>query len=294
MATIYYIMDLFFFGYITDFLDFIDILIAIAIIFFVVAVPVSLLFTIVRAIKQARTEFASSEFAPKTTHITLIVFILICLLAPFALFFLPSTQNGCIVDLSISWRSILIKYKIEIIVYTLLSDLAILFILSVSALFISWKKHNKRLRAIAKAALALFILAFLLIGLYLSTLSSGFGVKSRDARRIADIRQVQIALELSADAHELPYPRIDGVNALGRWEILRRCLEPVFELPNDPCLGYTPEKQYDYKSLDGETYVLKAILDNQKNIVLENDIDGEILGLWCGKSEKELEYCVVP
>ena len=69
--------------------------------------------------------------------------------------------------------------------------------------------------------------------------------------------------------------------------------------PDDYCYKSNKMHQYDYKSsLDGSTYVLKANLFNRRSVALDNervlDLDGNVLGIWCGEPGWEIEYCLGP
>ena len=60
--------------------------------------------------------------------------------------------------------------------------------------------------------------------------------------------------------------------------------------------------EYDYNStVNGDNYVLKAILQNPMSerlsryaLNLDNDLDGEVIKIWCGRQGEELEFCFGP
>lgn len=83
--------------------------------------------------------------------------------------------------------------------------------------------------------------------------------KSRDARRVADIRQIQLALELYFDANNRAYPN----------ELVE--LEPKFipSVPHDPLSNQT----YTYEKKPDGSYYLKAELEEPTNYALQNDIN---------------------
>lgn len=81
--------------------------------------------------------------------------------------------------------------------------------------------------------------------------------KSRDARRIADIKQIQLALELSFDANSA-YP--DALSTLAPTYI------PV--VPADPLTG-----AYKYCKVSATSYHLGAALEESTNPALANDRD---------------------
>lgn len=154
---------------------------------------------------------------------------------------------------------------------------------------------------------------FLVLILFLAVMSgslSSVRVKSIDARRITDVKQVQLALELYFDSEEgnRSYPMVSGTTSQERWNGLRPFLVSgvrtpfIPALPNDLCFDRgIIEHQYDYKnSPDGKSYVIKAILSSPGQYALKDhgnkwgDADGEVLGIWCGEEGREIEYCLKP
>lgn len=96
-------------------------------------------------------------------------------------------------------------------------------------------------------------------GIYLN----GTGAKSRDARRVADIKQMQLALELYRDAKN-DYP--DEVSLLSPDYI------PI--VPTDPSSGAF----YTYEKRNSEHYYLAAQLEDSSNSALAYDVNpGNIL-----------------
>ena len=91
--------------------------------------------------------------------------------------------------------------------------------------------------------------------------------KSRDARRLADIKQIQVALELYFDANNGAYPTT--LTALETGCGGGACIAKV---PKDP-VGQT---SYIYAALGGTTcnsYHLGASLEESTNPALNGDID---------------------
>ena len=88
--------------------------------------------------------------------------------------------------------------------------------------------------------------------------------KSRDARRIADVRQIQLALELHFDSNNA-YP------LTASWVA---DLAPLYipQVPNDPLSGATPTP-YTYCSTGANDYHLGAVLEEATNPALDNDVD---------------------
>lgn len=111
-------------------------------------------------------------------------------------------------------------------------------------------------------------------------------VKARDARRLADIRQVALALEFYIDRYR-HYPPITGATtAAARWQKLKECLEALPActdntgtlqimpgVPQDP-LG-TGVYQFDYSPNSAlSSFILKAVLELPNNAALVTDVDG--------------------
>lgn len=167
----------------------------------------------------------------------------------------------------------------------------IIFLLTLCALFFLFifrnrfdsKNFNKHLRILMLISLLIgFLFAF-----------ENRGGHGPDSRRHRDIGSLRLALELYAYSHKT-YP------VTSSWQELRDELTSktcsgflcIPSVPDDYCFKTFPQHQYSYSSLDGKTYVLKAILSDPSSMTLKTDLDGEILGLWCGEQGKELEYCV--
>ena len=91
--------------------------------------------------------------------------------------------------------------------------------------------------------------------------------KARDARRLADIKQVQTALELYFDANNSVYPA-GGYSALS--SLVSGGFIPV--LPSDPLAGGTYLYCAD-SATDATTYNLAATLEESGNPALNADAD---------------------
>ncbi|MBI1888982.1 MAG: type II secretion system protein [Candidatus Spechtbacteria bacterium] len=126
----------------------------------------------------------------------------------------------------------------------------------------------------------------ILASIVLVSLSSA-RIKARDTRRIADIRQVVLALEFYAD-HYRSYPPIGAsTTPAARWQKLKECLEAQaactdnkdsFQImpvaPEDPT--NLPEFQYDYSPDSvGGSFLIKAKLEGADNAALLTDVDGK-------------------
>ncbi|PSO45355.1 MAG: hypothetical protein BRC25_02510 [Parcubacteria group bacterium SW_6_46_9] len=116
-----------------------------------------------------------------------------------------------------------------------------------------------------------------------------------DARRQTDLNQIHTALKLYYEKNG-SYPKITTEKKPpARWNKLKSYLEEntITELPDDRCLDTNKSHQYDYKSNEtGSTYVLKALME--RDTLPNNDVDGQVLGINCGKDGMEIEYCVTP
>lgn len=89
--------------------------------------------------------------------------------------------------------------------------------------------------------------------------------KSRDARRVADIKQIQLALELFYDANDNTYPE----------DLI--FLDPNFisSVPSDPLGG-----SYTYHKCFSNSYHLGASLEEESNLNLSKDKDIESMCSW--------------
>lgn len=111
-------------------------------------------------------------------------------------------------------------------------------------------------------------------------------VKARDTRRLADIRQVALAVEFYTDRYN-HYPPVTGAfGAAERWQKLEECVSGqaacsdntdsflvLSALPQDP-LG-TAEYQYDYSpDSDQNNFLLRAVLETAGHSALITDTDG--------------------
>lgn len=96
--------------------------------------------------------------------------------------------------------------------------------------------------------------------------------KSRDARRIADIKQVQLALELYFDSNRF-YPNVST------WAALSTAIEGggyMTSVPNDPLeSGGTPTYLYagGATACTATTYCMVATLEDANNPVLDTDFN---------------------
>jgi len=107
--------------------------------------------------------------------------------------------------------------------------------------------------------------------------------KARDTRRISDIRQIALALEMYYDDHvSTGYPGNSGYNCStvavpGEWTSLVGGLQAGYmtQVPADPGGGSIP---YFYDNIGGTRYVLGAQLEQATNTALVTDVDGNPVG----------------
>jgi len=129
-------------------------------------------------------------------------------------------------------------------------------------------------------------------------------VKARDTRRLADIKQMTLAIELYIDQYRHYPPTPGAVSASERWQMLGECLSAhvnctdntesfqiMAAIPQDP-LGTTEEYQYDYSTnVARNRFVLRAVLETPGHQALTVDVDGvqnDFSNIDCD----DLAYCI--
>jgi prepilin-type N-terminal cleavage/methylation domain-containing protein len=128
-----------------------------------------------------------------------------------------------------------------------------------------------------------------IIGLLASVVLVGLGAfrtRGRDARRIADLRETQNALELYYTKNQR-YPIFTGGDS---WTSLTNSLVNagigVSSISNDPLY---PDRNYRFGvASDNQSYVLGATLEDTSNPALKDDPDGTIYNIDCA----DPTYCV--
>jgi len=104
--------------------------------------------------------------------------------------------------------------------------------------------------------------------------------KSRDARRVSDIKQMQLALELSFDSNGTYPASLDTLVSGGF----------IAATSSDPQTGAA----YTYEQLtSGTDYVLRADLEDVSHNALSGDIDGTVGTTDCSDATNGY-YCVQP
>lgn len=110
-------------------------------------------------------------------------------------------------------------------------------------------------------------------------------IKARDAKRIADINQIQTALNLFFDSYSM-YPQVSGAGTWQDvWGRLQNCLQTgincgftpsgyvsaMSNVPQDPSGGTAT--YYYYHCSSGASYRLLSILESGNNPALSSSID---------------------
>ncbi len=149
--------------------------------------------------------------------------------------------------------------------------------------------HNSRIRTRGFTLIEILIVVFI-IGILSSIVLVGLGsfrARGRDARRIADLRQIQNGLELYYGKF-ISYPS-------GSWNGLEKILVDaevgITGISDDP-LGGSAHYQY---GTNGQNYVLGAKLEDSNSQVLKDDIDGsgaDTFGVDCGTPTNDQVYCI--
>jgi prepilin-type N-terminal cleavage/methylation domain-containing protein len=115
----------------------------------------------------------------------------------------------------------------------------------------------------------------------------GFRARGRDARRIADLRETQNALELYYTKNNA-YPNVNTWSELTNKLITEGI--GVTTVSNDPLAGQT--YAYGIPGSPYQNYVLQATLEDSNNPALKDDVDGTVYGVNCGTQGAETDYCV--
>ena len=114
--------------------------------------------------------------------------------------------------------------------------------------------------------------------------------KARDVRRIGDLRQVALALEMYYDDNA-GYPSVTGCTS-ATWDTMATAIEGggyMTVVPDDP--NDSGSYMYMYGS-NGTDYVLKATLENLSNSAFDTDVDGTAQS--CDCADATGFYCIQP
>jgi len=114
--------------------------------------------------------------------------------------------------------------------------------------------------------------------------------KARDTRRVSDIRQVALALEMYYDDHTSSgYPAAANCNNTNWTGALATALAPTYVtvLPADPVDSGSNVYMYSGTATD---YILYAYLENVNNSALTGSLHGTVMGCNCATPA----YCLQP
>ena len=122
-------------------------------------------------------------------------------------------------------------------------------------------------------------------------------VRGRDTRRIADLKSVQVSLELYINrCGRYPGDATCGSTNPSDWAQLTTALGAVMDtnkVPKDPI---PPPRTYYYgvdktAGQEGLRYVIGAKLERE-NSVLQDDIDGTLYEVDCSDTAPNFYYCI--
>ncbi|OHB19738.1 MAG: hypothetical protein A2854_03745 [Parcubacteria group bacterium RIFCSPHIGHO2_01_FULL_56_18] len=125
--------------------------------------------------------------------------------------------------------------------------------------------------------------------------------KGRDARRISDVKQLQLALELYYDAHQSFPTAATAFPAVASSSVLVS-ERYISALPQDP----TTLANYSYAALDADGatacgtvpcpgYVIGADIEGGESAVPQGDVDTNPIGaIDCSDSGATARFCVTP
>ncbi len=115
--------------------------------------------------------------------------------------------------------------------------------------------------------------------------------KARDTRRLGDVRQIALALEMYYDDNA-SYPGGTEVTGCDDWATMVTAIQTsgyMTTVPTDP-VG-TGTLVYSYES-DASDYVIRAQLENTNNSAFDTDVDGTAMS--CDCSDANDYYCIQP
>ena len=134
--------------------------------------------------------------------------------------------------------------------------------------------------------------ALILVGL------SQFRSRGRDARRIADLKQVQNALEIYYTRNSA-YPTAPAGSASQKWAALTAAITGagigLNQVPQDPMANASNGVSYYYQDCNSsQNYVVAATLEDTNNQALKDSAQGTsagscVFGIECGAAGV---YCV--
>jgi len=114
--------------------------------------------------------------------------------------------------------------------------------------------------------------------------------KARDTRRITDVKQVALALEMRYDDTS-NYPAVTGCTT-ANWTTMATAITGggyMAAVPNDPLNSGSNVYMYGGTTTG---YTLRAVLENASNPAFANDVDGTSVSCDCADANKA--YCIAP
>ncbi|MFH2013716.1 MAG: prepilin-type N-terminal cleavage/methylation domain-containing protein [Patescibacteria group bacterium] len=117
-------------------------------------------------------------------------------------------------------------------------------------------------------------------------------VKARDIKRVADLKQVSLALEIYHDSN-FQYPGVTGCSQ-ANWDTMAGLLESanlMTTVPDD--LINSGDNVYMYganSATNAQEYTLRAYLEDENSPILNSDVDGISNGCSCD----DQVYCIRP
>ena len=114
----------------------------------------------------------------------------------------------------------------------------------------------------------------------------------RDRKKVADVLQLQLALEQYADENHHQYPPFSSMCSPIDNGLFKSYLIPKY-IPSDNALVFQSDGKFEIAvGSNKKTYVIKTILENKNSVSLRDtlDVDGDILGCDCN----DPAFCVIP
>ena len=124
-------------------------------------------------------------------------------------------------------------------------------------------------------------------------------VKGRDARRVSDMKQLQLALELYYDTNQ-GYPV--GSGSASTTLTALTSANYISSIPSDPTNSGSYVYSYASANLDGTacasgpcpSYIVRAGIEGGSTAVPAGDVDGTAAALDCADSGTPAYYCMRP
>lgn len=117
--------------------------------------------------------------------------------------------------------------------------------------------------------------------------------KARDTRRIGDLRQIALAIEMYYDDNtSTGYPGGSEATGCDDWATMVTAIQGggyMTAVPTDPINSGTNVYTYESNTTD---YVLRAKLENTSNTAFSTDVDGSVLS--CDCTDANSYYCIQP